>query len=219
MRLKRLILLWILSMLGGLPAYSAVTIFPQSISPSGRYAVARVEDSQGRLYYAIVARSSLAPLATIISAEDAEGLRNVEFTASWNKTETLVALLNTYGRRLDAVRIFKREEDRFEEIVFTPPEPWKVWKNHYLVKTNTTGGDMDALGPWISDDTVSLVVALQRDKENSGSVIFLLTYEAEIRDSAANVINVKQVGALSDSEAADFFRKWGRQYILFDPWP
>lgn len=216
MCLKRLVLFWILSVVGGLTAYSDTTVFPRSLSPSGRYAVARVEDSQGKLYYAIVALPSLAPLATVISADDADGLRNVKFNASWNKAETLVALLNTYGRRLDAVRIFKREADRFREIAFTPPEPREVWKNHHLVKTNTTGGDMDALGPWISDDTVSLVAADQRDKESSGSVIFLLTYEAEIRDSAVNVINVRKVGALSDSEADDFFRKWGRQYVLFD---
>ncbi len=137
--------------------------------------------------------------------------------ASWNRSGSKVALVLFYGTKLSELLLFaKNSKGIFEAVELAEPDPVDL----YHRRTNKTipqpgdGFSVNAVGPWLDENTVSLVSGEAKQTANPDQYTYIFApFKAHIEGKNAKISEIHLIGPLSDKEGRGFERKWGDRYF------
>lgn len=144
--------------------------------------------------------------------------RNVALVASWNHSRSKVAILEFYGTKQSCLLLFARGSDGvFKKIPLGSPDPEKllIEQRNINIPRPGDGHDSNAVGPWIDDNTVSLVAGegIQTEQSSDEYTYVFATFTAHVGTKRAKVSQVRLIGPLDDEDGDAFIKKWGDQYF------
>jgi hypothetical protein len=145
---------------------------------------------------------------------------NIGFECSWSPEEDKVAVLFSYGTKLNDILLYEKSHGVFKEVKFDLPESAAVYKQIHKksYKLEFSEGVSDnALGPWIDDDTIDLISGDTKDVYNKdfgwiGTSSLLVVLRVRIQNEKATTLTQKLIGPLSEAKRDAFFDKWGDNY-------
>jgi hypothetical protein len=134
---------------------------------------------------------------------------------SWSPDGSKVAVLVSYGTKLNGVLLFSLSGDRKMRLVnFSGIDPIKIYdernpeKHFSRLADQAPGYDENAVGDWIANDTVKIVQGVAKEDENGTTTNFLVVLEVKIVGDRSRIVKLSPVGVLSEGQARRFLNKW-----------
>jgi hypothetical protein len=149
--------------------------------------------------------------------KDLNGARVQDIKASWSPDGRKVAVLISYGTRLNAILVYALGNGHKMKRVHLPDiDPVGIYHKHnpdkhFLRQAEQSGGySENALGGWITNDSLRMVRgdALIGSKGDEDTKHFLIVLEVEIVGDRGRIVSESLSGVLSNEQAATFLSKW-----------
>jgi hypothetical protein len=135
--------------------------------------------------------------------------------ASWSPDGSKVALVVSYGTKLNGIFLYSlRENYKMRLVEFSGVDPIKVYDKRYPNKhfsrlaEEGSGYDEDAVGDWVANDTVKIVQGVAKEHENGSTTNFLVALEVKVVGDHSKIVKLSLPGILSDEQAERFLRNW-----------
>jgi hypothetical protein len=135
--------------------------------------------------------------------------------ASWSPDGSKVALLVSYGTKLNGIFLYSlRENHEMRLVEFSGVDPIKVYDKRYPNKhfsrlaEEAPGYDEDAVGDWVANDTVKIVQGVAKEHENGTTTNFLVVLEIKVVGDHSHIVKLSPLDIFSDEQAERFLRNW-----------
>lgn len=129
----------------------------------------------------------------------------------------MVALLVFYGTKLSELLLYHRgDSDLFSEIALRPPDPVALYRRRTgkTIPQPGDGGSVNAVGPWLDDDTVALVSGEAKQTKDPNEYCYVFArFRAHIHGRSARIFHVHLIGPLSYARSERFEKHWGQRYF------
>jgi hypothetical protein len=135
-------------------------------------------------------------------------------TSSWSPDSEKVAVLISYGTKLNGVFLYRIEGATMRLINFPEIDPVSIYEKATRKKfpEDTPGYSENQIGPWLDANAVRIVLADAKEFE-TGTLHFVVIAELRLAGTKAKINRLNRVGILSDEESARFFSTWMRNDI------
>ena len=183
-------------------------------APAGESDLAIVkEKSDGGKYFFVDTRTGKR-LGDVLPP-DFRDTRVNGIETSWSPDGSKVAVLVSYGTKLNGVILYSLSGDRKMRLVdFSGIDPIKIYdkrnpeKHFSHLAEQAPGYDENALGDWIANDTVKIVQGVAKEDENGTTTNFLVVLEVRIIGDRSRIVKLSPVGVLSEEQAKRFLNAW-----------
>ena len=183
-------------------------IVPETTAPNGQVAIERRQDSN-RVDFLFFDTGSRQGLGSVLPAR-LVGLQEVQIETRWLPDASKVAVLLSYGTKLNTVMFYARQRSGSFRTLETPdidPIAFYELKQKRRFPRDEPGYDENALGRWINNDKFLFVRGTAKEYE-VGTRHFLLLIEVQVTSRAATITNRTPLGVLSDNAAQSALAKY-----------
>ena len=196
-------------------AKTTKTMVAGSMSPDRGIVIVEERDADGERYYFFRDLRSRKKIGYVLPPKRES--TNVAIVTSWNRRSSKVALLLFYGTKLSMLRLFTRDsEGTMQSVEWEVPEALKIYQERtvHTIPQVGDGHDVNAVGPWLDDDTVALVSGSDKQTEDPNEYMHVyVTFRARIRGTRAEISQLKLVGPFGNAGHERFVRNWGPLYF------
>jgi hypothetical protein len=131
--------------------------------------------------------------------------------SSWSPDGFKVAVFISYGTKLNTVFLFSLGEDhKMKSIEFPDIDPIEIYnrRDHKKYSRQAPGYDENAIGNWVTNDTVRIVRGDAKEGANGTTKHFLVMLEVKIVGARGEIMKMSPIGILSDAQAERFLKNW-----------
>src|SRR5437868_14205767 len=131
--------------------------------------------------------------------------------SSWSPDGFKVAVFISYGTKLNTVFLFALGEDhKVKSVKFPDIDPIEIYNRRDRKKYSrqAPGYDENAIGDWVTNDTVRIVRGDAKEGQNGTTKHFLVMLEVKIVGTRGEIVKMSPIGILSDAQAERFLKNW-----------
>jgi hypothetical protein len=176
---------------------------------AGQSNLAIVEDKSDQLNYFFIDTTTGERLGDVLGDLKEARVNGIE--SSWSPDGFKVAVFISYGTKLNTVFLFSLGEDhKMKSVEFPDIDPIEIYdrRDHKKYSRQAPGYDENAIGDWLTNDTIKIVRGDAKERENGTAKHFLVVLEVKVTGVSGQIVKLSPVGVLSDKQAERFLNNW-----------
>lgn len=188
--------------------HAADSLLPNTISPNNKVAITQ-RTVAGRRDYVFIETKTGKRLGQVLPTELSEA-RDVEIEANWSPSGSKVALLISYGTKLNGIFLYSQDQDgSIRRVNFPDLDPIAVYEvgRGIHFPRDISGYEENAIGSWLNDQVVCVIRGNAKEYEE-GTKHFLVKLEIKMSRDRGSIVARRKIGILSDEQNAAFFKRW-----------